>query len=251
METRRRGIFHGPRSGRRVGDFWHYRRIFYRKYYPEGRYASSITLVNWPQIDYWLGPLVGVPEDEVKENLRQCKQLSLSMLYWMQTEAPRYDENGRNASGYGYPGLRLRHDIVDTDDGLAKYVYVREARRILAEFTVLEQHVGTEQRNAAGLVGAEEFHDSVGIGSYRIDLHPSTAPRTYVDISDYPFQIPLGSLIPQRRRKPAAGLQKPGRHPHHQRLLSAASGRVEHRRGCRRAGRLVSGEGADAAPGAQ
>ncbi len=198
LETRQRGIFHGPRNGRRVGDFWHYRRIFYKKYYPEGRYASSITLVNWPQIDYWLGPLVGVPADQVKENLRQCKQLSHSLLYWMQTEAPRYDENGRDASGYGYPGLRLRHDIVDTDDGLAKYVYVREARRILAEFTVLEQHVGTEQRDAAGLIGAEEFHDSVGIGSYRIDLHPSTAPRNYVDISDYPFQIPLGSLIPQR-----------------------------------------------------
>ena len=45
---------------------------------------------------------------------------------------------------------------------------------------------------------AEPFDDSVGIGSYRIDLHPSTAPRTYVDISCYPFQIPLGALIPQR-----------------------------------------------------
>ena len=41
-------------------------------------------------------------------------------------------------------------------------------------------------------------HDSVGVGSYRIDLHPSTVPRTYVDISSWPFQIPLGSLIPQR-----------------------------------------------------
>jgi hypothetical protein len=118
--------------------------------------------------------------------------LSRSFLYWMQTEAPRHDR------GYGYPGLRLRRDVVDTDDGLAKYVYVRESRRIQAEFTVLEQHVGAEQRAAAGLVGAEAFHDSVGVGSYRIDLHPSTAPRTYVDISNYPFQIPLGSLIPQQ-----------------------------------------------------
>ncbi len=192
LDARHRAIFDGPQDGRKVGDFWHYRRIFYKKYYPEGRYASSITLVNWPQIDYWLGPLVGVPVEEVQENLRQCKQLSHSLLYWMQTEAPRHD------GGYGYPGLRLRHDIVGTEDGLAKYVYVREARRILAEFTVVEQHVGTEQRGAAGLVGAEEFHDSVGTGSYRIDLHPSTAPRNYVDISNYPFQIPLGSLIPQR-----------------------------------------------------
>jgi hypothetical protein len=46
--------------------------------------------------------------------------------------------------------------------------------------------------------GAEPFADSVGIGSYRIDLHPSTAPRNYVDVSSYPFQIPLGALVPQR-----------------------------------------------------
>jgi hypothetical protein len=108
----------------------------------------------------------------------------------MQTEAPTID------GGNGYPGLRLRGDIVGTRDGLAKYVYVREARRIRAEFTVLEGHVGVEQREGAD--GPEKFADSVGVGSYRIDLHPSTANRTYVDISSWPFQIPLGSLIPVR-----------------------------------------------------
>jgi hypothetical protein len=56
--------------------------------------------------------------------------------------------------------------------------------------------VGVEQRGK--LVGAEKFDDSVGVGSYRIDLHPSTAPRTYVDIASWPFQIPLASLIPRR-----------------------------------------------------
>jgi hypothetical protein len=47
-------------------------------------------------------------------------------------------------------------------------------------------------------VGAEVFADSVGIGSYRIDLHPSTGNRNYVDVSSWPFQIPLGALIPER-----------------------------------------------------
>jgi hypothetical protein len=42
------------------------------------------------------------------------------------------------------------------------------------------------------------FEDTVGLGRYRIDLHPSTAGRTYVDIEAYPFQIPLGALIPVR-----------------------------------------------------
>jgi hypothetical protein len=108
----------------------------------------------------------------------------------MQTEAPRHD------GGVGYPGLRLRPDVVGTSDGLAKCVYVRESRRIRAEFTVLEQHVGVKARGDTH--GAEEFADSVGIGSYRIDLHPSTGGRNYVDISSWPFQIPLGALIPLR-----------------------------------------------------
>ena len=88
------------------------------------------------------------------------------MLYWMQTEAPRHD------GGYGYAGLRLRPDIVGSRDGLAKHIYIRESRRIKAEFTVQEQHVGVEARGQQQ--GAESFFDSVGIGSYRIDLHPST-----------------------------------------------------------------------------
>ena len=43
---------------------------------------------------------------------------------------------------------------------------------------------------------AEPFADSVGIGYYRIDLHPSTGQRNYIDIESLPFQIPLGALIP-------------------------------------------------------
>ena len=47
-------------------------------------------------------------------------------------------------------------------------------------------------------VQAETFADSVGVGSYRIDLHPSTGGDNYIDISSLPFQIPLGALIPRR-----------------------------------------------------
>jgi len=193
LQPRFRSIFAEEKSedGRDVGDFWHYRRIFYKGHYPEGRFASDITLVNWPQIDYWLGPIVGVNEEEKQKHLRGAMQLSLSMLYWMQTEAPRHD------GGHGYPSLRLRGDVVgDTPHGLAKAVYVRESRRIQAVFTVTEQHVGVEARQ--GLNQAEQFADSVGVGSYRIDLHPSTGLRSYVDVSSYPFQIPLGALLPIR-----------------------------------------------------
>lgn len=186
LDRRRQAIFEP--DGKE--DLWTFRRIFYKGHYPPGRYASDITLVNWPQNDFWLGPLVGVTEEERARHIRGAQQLSLSFLYWMQTEAPRHD------GGYGYRGLRLRHDVVGTSNGLAKHVYVRESRRIRAEFTILEQHVGVKARGR--LQGAEPFHDSIGIGSYRLDLHPTTRLRTYVDISSWPFQIPLGSLIPIR-----------------------------------------------------
>jgi hypothetical protein len=170
-------------------DWWHFRRILYRKHHVEGFFPSDIISVNWPQIDYWLGPIAGVEQSESAKHLRGARQLSLSWLYWMQTEAPRPD------GGYGYPELRLRGDVTGTSD-LAKHVYVRESRRIKAEFTVLEQHLGVEARN--GVKGSELFEDSVGVGSHRIDLHPSTSGRNYIDINNYPHQIPVGSLIPVR-----------------------------------------------------
>jgi hypothetical protein len=190
LELRDQSIFEAE-PGEGANDLWDFRRILFRRHYPEGRFESDITLVNWPQNDYFLGPIIGVSDDEQRRHLEAARQLSLSFLYWMQTEAPR-----RDRSGHGYPGLRLRGDVVGTDDGLAKHVYVRESRRIVAEFTVLEQHVGVEARHP--VQGAEVFPDSCGIGSYRIDLHPSTRQRTYVDISSWPFQLPLGALIPVR-----------------------------------------------------
>lgn len=190
LEARHRAIFHKWEGDTPPRDFWHYRRILDKGIYPQGAFPSDITLVNWPQHDYWLGPLLGVNEVERDSHLEGSRQLSLSLLYWMQTEAPRHD------GGYGYPGLRLRSDVTGTKHGLAKAVYIRESRRIEAEFTVTEGHVGVEQR--AGQDGPAKFEDSVGVGSYRIDLHPSTTLRTYVDISSWPFQIPLGALIPKR-----------------------------------------------------
>ncbi|ULL16803.1 FAD-dependent oxidoreductase [Paenibacillus sp. H1-7] len=166
-----------------------YRRIIDKSNFIEGTYSSDISLVNWAQNDYFLGNIYDVPDHESHKHLRQAKQLSYSLLYWLQTEAPRPDGKA------GYPGLRLRPDVVGTEDGMAQAPYIRESRRIKAEFTVLEQHVSAALR---GEEGAESFADSVGIGCYRIDLHPSMSGRTFLDISSLPFQIPLGSLIPRR-----------------------------------------------------
>lgn len=176
-------------------NLWNYRRIVNKNNFKSGTYAGDITVVNWPQNDFFLGNLVGATDEEFRKHVNQAKQLSLSWLYWLQTEAPRPD--GRQ----GWPGLRLRPDVMGTTDGLAKYPYVRESRRIRALFTVLEEHVGAENR--AMVTGREsntaaDFYDSVGVGYYHIDLHPSSKGNNYIDFGSLPFQIPLGSLIPNR-----------------------------------------------------
>nr|WP_304710190.1 FAD-dependent oxidoreductase [uncultured Acetatifactor sp.] len=168
-------------------DMFQYRRILDISNFSEGEYKSDVTIINVPQTDYFLGPVIEC--EDAESHLQAAGDLSLSFLYWLQTEAVRPDGK------IGYRGLRLRKDVVGTSDGLAKAVYIRESRRIKAEFTILEEHVGKEAR---GSDKAEEFRDSVGIGAYRIDLHPSTGNRNYLDIDCLPFQIPLGSLIPVR-----------------------------------------------------
>jgi hypothetical protein len=39
----------------------------------------------------------------------------------------------------------------------------------------------------------------VGIGCYRIDLHPRLNGAGYLDLGCWPFQIPLGAMVPVRR----------------------------------------------------
>jgi FAD dependent oxidoreductase len=172
----------------RADDLWHYRRILARAVLDPRFAGGEITLVNWPQIDYWELPLLSVDPAARERALAGARELTRSFVYWMQTEAPRHD------GGRGYPELRPRGDVTGTADGLAKEAYIRESRRIRALFTVTEGHIGRSMRGADA--GSEVFADSVGTGYYRIDLHPSTSGRTYVDIDCFPFQIPLGALIP-------------------------------------------------------
>jgi hypothetical protein len=140
-------------------------------------------------IDYVEGPLIGVDDAERERHLANSRLLSASMLYWLQTEAPRPD------GGTGWPGLRLRGDVLGTEDGFAKLPYIRESRRIAARTTIVEQDLSLAVRGDRGAVA---YPDSVGVGMYRIDLHPSTGGDNYIDVASCPFQIPLGAIVPVR-----------------------------------------------------
>lgn len=168
-------------------NLWTFRRIAARRNFLPGAYDSDITLVNWPMIDYLEGPVIDVPD--AAAHLAAARQLSYAVFYWLQTEAPRPD------GGTGWPGLRLRGDLTGGADGLAQATYIREARRIRAEYTVVEQDLSLAVR---GERGAVRYHDATGVGMYRIDLHPSTGGDNYLDVGCCPFEIPLGALICQR-----------------------------------------------------
>ncbi|MFC7620336.1 FAD-dependent oxidoreductase [Microlunatus sp. GCM10028923] len=184
-----------PRVDAGDQDLWQFRRIAARQTFAEGFYDSDIVLANWPQLDYVGGSIIDAPDRD--HHLARAKAQARAYVYWLQTEAPRPD------GGRGWPGLRLRGDLVGTDDGFAQAPYIRESRRIKALTTIREQDVSIKVR---GYDGPARFEGSVGVGMYRIDLHPSTGGDNYIDVECAPFEIPLGALVPVRTRNllPAA-----------------------------------------------
>lgn len=184
----------------RPWELWRYRRIVEAKAHTDGR--PDVCLVNWVQMDDFRTPYLSLPREMRTMAWANARQLSLCLLYWMQTEAPRRD------GGRGFPGLRLRGHELGTDDGFAMMPYIREPRRMIARRILTEADIGSEQRGrpGAGENGAppeglaEQFPDSVAIGHYHIDLHPTPTGHNSVYVEAAPFQIPLRSLVPVRVR---------------------------------------------------
>lgn len=178
-----------PMFDQRPGDmaFWSYRRMIDAAQFG-GAYPNDIAQINWPSNDYHLRSLIDVSPEAERQILREARWLSLGFLYWLQTEAPRDDGQGR-----GYPELKPRPDVYGTRDGLSKYPYIREARRLRAKYMVREQDISAAYHAGAR---ARRFPDAVGIGHYGIDLHMCTGGQGYsLTLPTKPFQIPLGSLI--------------------------------------------------------
>ncbi|TVS07926.1 MAG: FAD-dependent oxidoreductase [Phycisphaerales bacterium] len=187
-------------------ELWRYRRIVDRSIYAPGSGESppEVSLINCVQTDYWLRPLLSPGGGRDPDAFIEAVVQAMCFLYWMQTEAPRHD------GGNGYPGLRLRGNELGADDGFAMAPYIREPRRLKAMLVMHEGHIGTKQRSesgaAAGVDAAsalenpwgvgELFADSVAIGHYPIDLHPSCSGRQSVYVACSPFRVPLRSLVP-------------------------------------------------------
>lgn len=168
--------------------FWTYRRML------DGALLNTtdVAQINWHSNDYFGGTITDVSEEEKAKQLGIAKQLSLGFLHWMQTECPRDD------GGTGYPELKLRPDVMGTADGLAKHPYIREARRIKALKRVVDKDILAEYQPGAR---SGNFHDSIGVGWYSMDLHPCVGnPKANMFEPTKPYQIPLGMLIPQETK---------------------------------------------------
>lgn len=173
-------------TGGRLGLF-EYRQIVDPSIFTEN-HPHAATIVNWPMNDYFVRPILTAAGELDPVALSEAKELSRCVLYWLQTEAPRHD------GGIGYPGLYLAPELIGTPDGFAAFPYIRESRRIRARTTITTASVAANADPSASI--GYEWSDSVGVGAYRIDLHPSTGGDNYIDISARPFSIPAGALVP-------------------------------------------------------
>lgn len=203
---------------------WTYRRIFSIAHYPPGRYASDITLVNWEQNDYWLGPVIGVPAEEAQLHWHGSRDLSLSFLYWMQTEAPRHD------GGVGYPGLRLRGDITGDhrrfgDAAIHQGIAAHQGRA--DRDRTARRCRGPLDRGTARRFGDLRRH---GRGRKLSDRsaseHLGTQLRRYFQLS-----VPdsVGRFAAGTGRQSVAGQQEHRHHAYIERLLPVTPGGVEYR----------------------
>lgn len=169
--------------------FWTYRRLLDAALLKDENVPHDVSMINWPGNDYDAADIISASKTRRRTILREARALSLGFLYWLQTEAPR-DEGG-----YGYPELKLRKDVMETRNGLSKYPYIRESRRIVALDRVLEQHISKDSSKGAR---AKNFMSSVGIGWYQMDLHACVGNKAAAQFAEtLPFQIPLGALIPK------------------------------------------------------
>ncbi len=166
--------------------FWDYRRLIDKNNFLPQAFPRDISMINWESNDTRDMNFIDKSPQEAALLLKRAKNISLSFLYWLQTEAPHDDDSGR-----GYPQFMLRTDILASKDGLSLYPYIRESRRIKALTTVKETDIGSQY--FAGK-RARNFTDSVGIGHYPIDIHG----RQELGAAQLtrPFQIPYGALVP-------------------------------------------------------
>jgi len=184
---------------------WTYRRLK-NVGKPGGDYAvnlGDVTMQNWyPGNDYPYGTLCKNPGDSAAERadwkggikvaeLSRAEKHAVAFYFYMKTHPGRFLEtrflNGTDPL-----------NMMGTKTGLAKFPYIRGTRRIIGldNFRILERYFAdTSDPNYTG-GSSFRYFDSVGIGNYAVDVHP-TKISTGIDITierPAPFYLPYRAL---------------------------------------------------------
>lgn len=166
--------------------FWTYRRLIDKTFFDDANYPFDVSMINWDSNDLRGENIIDKSAAVQSDRLARAKFLSLGFLYWLQTEVARDD------GGKGYPELMLRTDVLATSDGLSKFPYIRESRRIKPIKQIIEQDIIASSND---LPRSTAFEDTVGIGLYPVDIHGHQEVQGAAQQTS-PFQISLSSLIP-------------------------------------------------------
>ncbi|MFM7532364.1 MAG: FAD-dependent oxidoreductase [Rubrivivax sp.] len=170
-------------------DLWRYRRVRAAHQWPGLQPPpSELTLVNWGHNDYAVHPLLDgrLPAREVEAAARE---LTLSLVHWLHTAAPRGD------GGHGWPEWQPAAGVLGTPDGLAQQSYVRESRRVVAHATLTQREIGVTE--AASALEPVHVEHSVGVAWYNLDIHPTCRSGHGTNARVRPFTLPLGAFVPR------------------------------------------------------
>jgi len=196
------------------GPFFPWRRLLDRRNFESG-VPRDVALINWPRQDYAAeSPLDRKPE-ELAQLLQRAKQTSQAFLCWLQNDAPR------DGGGHGYPELKLRAELLGTADGMSKYPYIRESRRIVAKTRVTEQDIVEDYQSGPR---ARWFADSVGVGFYMVDIHPCGANERGRMRMPKPFSNPDVGAAAARASEFPVSREEPRCDSSHQWRFPPASG---------------------------
>lgn len=184
---------------------WTYRRL--RTTGPSGQYNTvfqgDVTMQNWfPGNDYPYGTMYkdkASAQAEIADwygglltnELAGAEKNALGWYFYMKNRRPTtWDTH------YAYGDDE--ENMMDSKHGLSKFPYIRGTRRIvgLSNFRITERYFAyTEDSYYKGNTSFR-FYDSVGIGNYAVDIHPTNISEGMSPRHEKaaPFYVPYRSI---------------------------------------------------------
>lgn len=145
-------------------------------------------LLNWPfrSNDYYVNDEIYEKPETREQHYKNAKELTLAYVHYIQTKL-------------GHPEWGLATDEFPTADNLPFIPYVRESRRLIGKYLMVESDVVPAENSFRPPLKK----DSIAVGDYFLDHHHSTffkepEERLIEPLpANAPFQISFNTLIPE------------------------------------------------------